>query len=195
MEITGNPTSEALQKQYPYGKTRRRFGLNAFSAGWKAAHERKGSRSNPYPDHRNTNGRVTFSRAYRRYWIDGYEAYVRQRIKQWNGHFPPGTFVKVTSADGPDVAITRGPARLADYNIDGRIYLDCGWWSFGFVEVAEATAQEKPYCEWCFDEGCLMCSDDEWYKLEAATETAGGRLTFDGHDMRLNLQKGVDPGF
>lgn len=69
--------ARAIQEHYPF-KGQRRFGLNAFKRGWNDAITMNPC---PYPDHRTDNGRnmVTWSRAYRRQWQYGYEAF-----QKWN---------------------------------------------------------------------------------------------------------------
>jgi ribosome modulation factor len=66
---------EAVEKEFAdcvaHGK--RRFGLNAFKQGWLAGVA--GKCSNPYPDYRTPDGKVTFSRGYHRAWERGYRAY------------------------------------------------------------------------------------------------------------------------
>ena len=45
----------------------------AYQKGWRASAEGKPKTSNPYPDLKTRQGRVTFSRAFRNYWERGYE--------------------------------------------------------------------------------------------------------------------------
>lgn len=45
----------------------------AYRRGMEAAREGR-PRVPPYPDHRTRTGRVTFSRAFRRAWLEGYDA-------------------------------------------------------------------------------------------------------------------------
>jgi ribosome modulation factor len=90
--MDNTPPLEIMQKRWPRyyfpekytklhrePKRERRFGLTAFKRGWQAAHEGKSLSDNPYPDYRTHNNRITFSRAYRISWMEGYKAYI-----EWN---------------------------------------------------------------------------------------------------------------
>lgn len=87
-QVKSEPPQEVLAKEYPgyyhptNGKRRRRWGLSAFKAGWKAAHGGQHVSDNPYDDHRTTNGSVTFARGYRNSWRRGYTAYENYNQKE-----------------------------------------------------------------------------------------------------------------
>lgn len=69
---------EAIDQQFAH--VERRWGLSAFKQGWSDAQENKPC---PYPDYRTDGGQVTFSRAYRRMWAKGLQAY--RNFKERNG--------------------------------------------------------------------------------------------------------------
>ena len=51
----------------------------AWAKGRKAARMGKPRTANPYVDHRNARGHVTWSRAFRKEWFEGYDAEVSKR--------------------------------------------------------------------------------------------------------------------
>lgn len=53
--------------------TRNRVFISAYRKGQRAAVYGFSKSSNPYPDLKNRKGRVTFSRAFRRYWVEGFK--------------------------------------------------------------------------------------------------------------------------
>ena len=63
---------EAVTQEY-LSASGRRFGLNAFKRGFMDG--ANGRMTNPYPDVKTWDGKVTYSRAYRRKWESGYQAW------------------------------------------------------------------------------------------------------------------------
>lgn len=68
-----NLMGDAVRIEFPPEIKQRRWGLSAFKEGWFAAFKGE-PRECPYHDHRTVRGSVTFSRAYIRKWLAGYDA-------------------------------------------------------------------------------------------------------------------------
>lgn len=67
-----NTAIEEHFRSNPALPPKRRFGLNAFKRGWSDARD---GNPCPYHDHRTFSGSVTFSRAFRKEWQRGADAY------------------------------------------------------------------------------------------------------------------------
>lgn len=75
-ELNEEALQQILDRDFPKGK---RWGMFAFKQGWRAAHRYVLRSDCPYDDKRTWDGKITFSRAYRRQWFKGYDAGVEWR--------------------------------------------------------------------------------------------------------------------
>lgn len=78
--------------------TKNKAFLSAYGKGWDAAENGYSPDSCPYTDHRTKSGAITFSRAFMKYWIMGYEGFLTSTasLSEVASDSPPSSTTPIT---------------------------------------------------------------------------------------------------